>query len=351
MGIWSSIFQSRGPRPAPPRPTGQTNRFLRFYFIIALGALLLYGCPPRTDRRHIVVLSSTLAFQAIFEGFKAQMEELGYREGVNVSYDFHNIHPPSMTSEALASLADRNADLILAFPTEAAIAAKKAVLPDSGIPVVFAYAGIEDSNLVASVRAPGDHITGVRFPGPEQIGKRLEILHTIAPHVKRVWIGYDKDYPNTKPALAVLRPLAELLEMSLVEVPLETVAGLAADLRRREAAGDPGLDAMLLMPDTLNHSPEGWQLINSFARSHNLPVAGSFLYTVAQGAVFGNANDLPDIGKSAASLAAKIFDGIPAGTIPVITPEQDLYINTKRARELELYLPEGLLRQAKVILR
>jgi putative ABC transport system substrate-binding protein len=298
-----------------------------------------------------VVLSSTLAFKGIFEGFKAQMEEYGYREDVNVSYDFHNIHPPSMTSEALASLVGRKADLVLAFPTEAAIAAKKTGRPDARIPVVFAYAGIEESGLVASVRAPGDHITGVRFPGPEQIGKRLEILHTIAPQVKHVWIGYDKNYPNAKPALAVLRPLAELMDIVLVEVPVESVEGLAADLHRREATGDPGIDAMLLMPDTLNHSPEGWQLISGFARNHNLPVAGSFLYTVEQGAVFGNANDLADIGKLASSLAAKIFDGIPAGTIPVITPEQDLYINYKRARELDLHLPEGLLRQAKVILR
>jgi putative ABC transport system substrate-binding protein len=191
----------------------------------------------------------------------------------------------------------------------------------------------------------------VRFPGPEQIGKRLELLHTIAPNVQRVWIGYDKNYPNIKPALAVLRPLAELMNIDLVEVPAGAIEELAADLDHREKTADPGMDAILLMPDTYNHSPKGWQLIRGFAAKHRLPIAGSFLYTVEQGAVFGNANDLTAVGKLAAPLVAKIFDGIPAGTIPVVTPEQDLYINYKRARELDLELPEGLLRQAKVIIR
>lgn len=351
MGFWSNISLTGGLTNAPRLATGAFRPWLRLFFTITLSALLVCGCPPKIDRRHIVALSSTPAFQAIFEGFKTQMEALGYREGVNVSFDFHHIHPSSMTPQSLASLVGPKADLIFAFPTEAAIAAKEAAYQISGAPVVFAYAGIEGSGLVESVRKPGDNITGVRFPGPEMIGKRLEILHGIAPHAKRVWIGYDKDYPNNKPALAVLRPLADLMGMDLVEVPVGSIEEIADDLEQREGTAHPGVDAILLMPDTYVHSPEGWRLIREFAAKDNLPIAGSFLYTVEEGAVFGNANDLFVVGQLAAPLAAKIFDGIPAGTIPVVTPEQDLYINYKRAGELGIDLPEGLLRQAKVILR
>jgi len=137
----------------------------------------------------------------------------------------------------------------------------------------------------------------------------------------------------------------------LVEVPLTSLEELEADLDRRDRSADPGMDAMILMPDFYNHSPRGWELINEFAHKRHLPLAGSFLYTVQQGAVVGNANDLADVGKFAAPLVAKIFSGIPAGTIPVVTPEQDLYINYRRARELGLKVPEGLLRQAKVIIQ
>jgi len=351
MRFWSNSAPAHDPGDATPLSTGAITGHWRICVIIALAALLIYGCPPKTDRRRIVVLCSTLAFQPILDGLKAQMETLGYKEGGNVDYDFHHIHPPSLASQALASLGRQKSDLIFAYPTEAAVAAQEAVRQFPGLPVVFAYAGIEGSRLVDNVRAPGGDITGVRFPGPEMIGKRLEILHTIAPHARRVWIGYDKDYPNTDPALAVLRPLADLMHIDLVEVPVGSIEELAADLQQRARNAQPGVDAILLMPDTYIHSPEGWRMIRAFAAQTHLPIAGSFLYTVKEGAVFGNANDLFIVGELAAPLVAKVFDGIPAGTIPVVTPEQDLYINYKRARELGLDVPEGLLRQAKVILR
>jgi putative ABC transport system substrate-binding protein len=315
--------------------------------------MIVFSCAKRQDRRHILVLCSTSAFEPIFQGFKAQMEQLGYREDVEVSYDFHAIDPNSGSFPFFEKvpLEDKRIDLIFAFPTEAAIEAKAIARQIPDLPVVFAYAGIENADLVDSVREPGGQVTGVRYPGPEQIGKRLEMLHTIAPHIRKVWIGYLKDYPNSEPALAVLRPLAKVMEIDLLEAPVDSLDALAVDLKRHEYGSGNDIDAMLLMPDTLNHSPKGWRLINGFADRHNLPLGGSFLYTVEQGAVFGNANDLGEIGALAAPLAAKVFSGIPAGTIPVVTPEQDLYINYKRAQELGLHLPEGLLRQAKVILR
>jgi len=200
-------------------------------------------------------------------------------------------------------------------------------------------------------RNRGGRITGVRFPGPEQISKRLEILNQIAPQRKRVFIAYSRNYPNTVPALSMLRVLASQLGVSLVEAPVDGLKELEHDLLKRDQSLDAGMDAVLLMPDSINHSFEGWKMIREFAARHELPIAGSFLFTVEQGALFGNANDLVKVGELAALLAHKILQGIPAGTIPVVTPEQDLFINFKRAQELGLEVPEGLLRQARKILR
>jgi len=321
-------------------------------FALSVAAMFCGGCPAKKDCHHIVALCSIPAFEPIFQGLKAQLAQLGYREGIHVTYEM-KYHDGLLSSSYQGDGRSPSAgkiDLFFAFPTEAAIVAKKAA-EAAGTPVVFAYAGIENSNLIASVREPGGNITGVRFPGPEQIGKRLELIRAIAPQARRVWVGYQKDYPNNAPALAILRPLAGSFHVELVEVPLTSLEELEADLDRRDRSADPGMDAMILMPDFYNHSPRGWELINEFAHKRHLPLAGSFLYTVQQGAVVGNANDLADVGKFAAPLVAKIFSGIPAGTIPVVTPEQDLYINYRRARELGLKVPEGLLRQAKVIIQ
>jgi putative ABC transport system substrate-binding protein len=111
------------------------------------------------------------------------------------------------------------------------------------------------------------------------------------------------------------------------------------------------MDAIILMPDTLNHCPDGWKLIRTFAAKHKIPICGSFLYTVEQGALFGNANNLSMVGKLAAPLAKKVLNGMPAGTIPVVTPNQQLIINYKVAQEMGVEVPEGLLNMATQIIR
>ena len=58
-----------------------------------------------------------------------------------------------------------------------------------------------------------------------------------------------------------------------------------------------------------------------------------------------------EMGKLAAPLAHKVFSGIPAGTIPLVTPENYLWLNLKAFKKLGLTVDEGLLLQAKEIIR
>jgi ABC-type uncharacterized transport system substrate-binding protein len=57
------------------------------------------------------------------------------------------------------------------------------------------------------------------------------------------------------------------------------------------------------------------------------------------------------IGALAAVQADKIFRGTSAGTIPVITPESQLSINTKAAQDLGVTVPDGLLKLANQVLK
>ena len=305
-----------------------------------------------TDKVYRVgILSGTDNFLDMAEGFKAGMTKLGYVEGKHIVYDLQKVNvDPAGEKRVAKKFVDDTVDLIYVFPTEPTVAVQAAIR-GTNIPVVFAYAGIEGAKLVNSVREPGGNITGVRFPGPEQMGKRLEILHEMVPTAKRVGIAYDKNYPNTAPALAALRPLAPSLSITLVEIPVTSVEELQAALQARSTSGAIGMDAMILMPDIVNHSPPGWAVIKKFVTENTLPLGGSFPNTVLEGAIFGNANDLVKIGELAAPIADKIFRGIPVGTIPVVTPEQSLWINYKRAAELGLTVSQDLLNRADKIIR
>jgi putative ABC transport system substrate-binding protein len=326
---------------------------LAFILLIVI-LVFLIGCGKKTQEAEVYrigILFDAKAFTAIADGFKAKMTVLGYVEDKNIVYDsrFTNMDPREAQRMA-KELVDDKVDLIFTFPTPATLAVHAAT-QGTDIPVVFAYVAIEGSSLIESVRAPGGNITGVRYPGHEMMNKRLEILLEIAPRAKRIWIGYDTNNPNTAAALKTLRQAATSSGVILVEVPASTMDELKADLAARAALDALGLDAIILMPDGFNHSPEGLKMLSQFAAEHNVPLGGSFLYTVKAGAVFGNANDLSKVGELAAPLADKILKGTPAGTIPVVTPEQDLWINYNVANELGLTVTEGLLSMAKKIIR
>lgn len=329
-------------------------RARRRLFLLAfpLAFVLWSGCDTRKPKVYKVgILSGTDAFLDIAAGFKTKMAELGYIEGRNVTYDLQRMNAdPAGELRIAKKFVDDKVDLIFTFPTEPAVAVKAAT-QGSNIPVVFAFAGIEGVPLVKSIREPGGNMTGVRFPGPEQMSMRLELIHRLVPQAKRMLILYDKNYPNTAPALAVLRPGASSLGITLVEAPYASLEEMKLDLEAQVKSSILDVDAVFLMPDILNHSPEGWAMIKTFAAAHRLPIGGSFPYTVEQGAVFGNANDLVKVGELAAPLADKIFHGIPPGSIPVVTPEQNLWLNYRRAQELGLTMPEDLLNRADKIIR
>jgi len=315
-------------------------------------SILLSGCAGAQQAKvyHVGILSSP-SFAAINDGFKAKMTGLGYIENKNIIYTSMTTGFDLAEVQVQAEkLVDDKVDLIFTSGTPNAQAAQTAT-QGTNIPVVFAYGQLEGTNLVKSVREPGGNITGVRYPGPEMISRRLEILHEIAPMVKRVWIGYSKTGPNTATALEALRPAAASLGITLVEVPATKMEELGADLAARAQAADLGLDAIITMPDDFNTSTASFTVINKFAAEQKIPVAGGIAFMADQGAIFVNTTDLASVGALAAPLAAKILTGTSAGTIPVVTPEQTLTINYKTAQALGLTVPDGLLAQAAKIIR
>jgi putative tryptophan/tyrosine transport system substrate-binding protein len=326
--------------------------------VLAFSATLAYFLSVAKHSEEIKVykvgiLSVSGSFVQIKDGFVNKMTELGYIEGKNIIYENLEVPQTATPAEAQAiakKLVDSNVDLIFAFPTPPTIAAHDAT-QGTTIPVVFAMSSLEGLGLINSVREPGGYITGVRYPGPEMISKRLEILAEIAPSVKRVWIGYDKNHPNTAPALETLRPTALSLGITLVEVPAATLEELSADLSARATLDNLDIDAIITMNDGLNQGPAGYAMLNKFAADHSIPLAGGVFSTVEQGAILGNSPDLTNVGELAVSSADKILKGAQAGAIPVITPEQELYFNYKVAQKLGLNIPEGLLSQASEIIR
>ena len=300
---------------------------------------------------HVGIISGVDAFYSVADSFKAKMSELGYVEGKNITYKTARLNAdPEGEKQTAEEFVKGKVDLIFAFPTEPALIAKAAA-KGTNIPVVFGLAGTEETNLVENLSRPGGNVTGVRFNGPDLAVKRLEILTEMAPKAKRIYIVYDKNYPLAAKTLEALESAAPSLDVTLVKAPVSTVDGIKSELDSRDSLGNIGIDAILIMPELLSQSPQGWGPIRDFAKKHKVPIAGSLSFEAYDGAVFSYAPKNDEIGSQAAIIADKILKGTPAGEIFVVTPTANLIINYKLAQSMGLTVSEALLTRAKEIIR
>jgi putative ABC transport system substrate-binding protein len=285
------------------------------------------------------------------DGFKDKMTELGYVEGENIIYDYQRTNfEPEKEYEILMKFIEDKSDLILTFPTEVSMAAKAATL-GTDIPVIFAIANIEGTDLVESVIKPGGNITGVRFPGPDLAIKRFEVMRELAPNAKRMWVPYQRGYPIIASQMEVLYPVAEAEGITLIEFPADDAAEIKAELDARSKLGDIGFDAIFFIPEPISCTDDAFEVMGKFAYEHKMPIGGILMEVGEYGSIFGINVDVPKTGRQAAVLADKILKGTPVGTIPVVSSESYLEINYKVAQELGVHVPDGLLGRADRIIR
>jgi putative ABC transport system substrate-binding protein len=328
------------------------TRWIILTLAVVLAMLLSDCCPEKPKVYKVGILVGVEYTSPAADGFKEEMTELGYIEGENITYDIQVTNFDAETYQTILQqfVADE-VDLIYAFPAQAAVVAKT-VAEGTDIPVLFAVANIENTGLVNSVREPGGNITGVRYPGPDIALKRFEIMHEIVPQATRMWIPYQRTSPMVPAQLEVLYPAAEAAGVTLIEAPADDAAGLEADLQARAQSGDDiGLDAILCIPEALSVTSEAFLVMAKFADEHEIPIGGATMEVEGHASIFGVTINMRDVGRLSAPMANKILKGTPAGTIPVVSPENYIEINYKATQELGLTVSESLLSQADKVNR
>lgn len=317
--------------------------WLAALMMIVVSSLLLTGCGgAKSEVYRVGILAGADPFNATIDGFKAEMAELGYREGESISYDFQAAGGDQDRMNRIAEkFVTDEVDLILTTTTEAAKAAQTATA-GTDIPIVFTIVldPLADG-LVNDLREPGGNITGVSRPLMGFMGRRVEYLHQVAPEVKRIWLLFQPDYLTTDVTLQTLHPVAQALGIELIETPIRTTDDLLAELNR--CADTPDFDAIMIMPDPVFQNAEMMEAIGSFANEHKLLLVGNTPGQVEQGAFFIYSDYNFQTGQLAAPLAEKILKGAEPATIPVAFAEPRLFINTQLAQTLGLEADESLL--------
>lgn len=333
------------------KSTGHYPKIQELLVWLLIAAIVLNGC-AKPKAYHVGILSGMSSFASAVDGFKSKMTASGYIEGKNIFYDIQSTEVDIDAYKTISKnfVADK-VDLILSFPTEAAMEAKAAT-QGTNIPVIFVFAltDVEGSNLIKSTRQPGGNITGIRYPNSEIAGKRFEVLLQLVPQAKRIFVPYLRGYPSVPRQLEIIRPQAAEKGVELIEFATTDPEELQTKLDSFVSADGIGIDAILMLAEPLVNNPQFYSLLGKFSYDHRIPIGGGPMNVEGKyKSIFGLRPDPKAAGEQAALLADKIFKGTPAGSIPVITPESWFQIDSKAAQQLGVTVPESLWKLANEV--
>ena len=125
-------------------------------------------------------------------------------------------------------------------------AARAVMAATSTIPVVFLSGDPVATGLVKSLARPGGNATGVSVVSPEMTAKRLDLLHQLIPHARRIAFLRNPSNANVVFQLAEAQKAARQLGMHLETFDARSAAEIDISLRAIRRSGP---DAILVASD------------------------------------------------------------------------------------------------------
>jgi putative ABC transport system substrate-binding protein len=314
-------------------------------FIALLGGAAMWPLAARAQQRALPVVGFVNPRSAdvsahLAAAFRKGLGDAGYVEGQNVRVEYHWLAGQSDPLPALIADLVRRRVAVIAVPaaTTAAIAAKAAT---ATIPIVFGVG--EDPvklGLVASLARPGGNATGMNFFGQEVNGKRLELLHELAPTAVRVAVllnpanatGAESTFREVQESARAIGLQIQVLKSTTIGEIDAAFANLARDR----------IEALFVSGDGFFNSRRV-QLANLAARER-IPAAYASRDLVAAGGLMSYGSNNADTFRQVGVYTGAILRGTKPGDLPVVQSTKfEFVINLGTAKALGLDVPPTLL--------
>ena len=316
---------------------------------LVLAALLLIGPlaaeaqPARRPYRVGIVNEAFAATHPTVEGLKAGLREAGLAEGRDVTFQIRFTEGDAQgAAPAVTALLKAGVDLIVTSqegPTQAAKDATKTV------PIVFTLVGDPvASGLVTNLAEPEANVTGVSSLQTELAAKRLEILKTLVPSLRRVWlIHYGGDLTANK-MIVRARDAAPHVQVELVPRAVLNAQELGLALGELR----PG-DGLLAPEIATLDIPVA--ILNASLKSRTPAVFTTALW-VGHGGLASYGPDYYAQGVQAAGLVARLLRGAKPADVPVEGADRiELAVNLKTADLLGITVPRKVMLRAETFRR
>jgi ABC-type uncharacterized transport system substrate-binding protein len=312
--------------------------------------VLLGGSTPTAESQQArrpfrigVINAAWAASHPTVEGLKAGLKELGLEDGRDVTFDIRftegKLNAIPIAAEALVKA---GVDLIFTSQEAATVAARDAT---ETVPIVFTLVGDPvGAGIVTRLAQPGGNVTGVSSLQTELVAKRLEVLKTLAPAVRRVWIIHYRIDLGTTPMITRALETAQRLKLDVIPrgvLDADELKRILKEVRREDA---------ILAPEGSN--PELTIAMLEKSLAERVPAVFGTALWIGYGGLISYGPDYYAQGVQAAALVAKILRGARPQDLPVEGAEKiDLAVNLKTAEQFGLTVPRKILLRADAFRR
>lgn len=323
----------------------QSGRAGRRAFIALLGGavaspLMARAQPAERIRRIGVLVLGNPSPEPFLKELRQGLLKLGMVEGRDYRLDIRSAGAKaSALPDTAAELVRLKVDIIVAWQTPAAAAAKKAT---TEIPIVMTSGNPVETGIVESLSRPGGNVTGVDSFGAQLGGKCIELIRDTLPAARRVAVLANAADPFTKSFVAEIAKSANSVGIALQTIMLRPGDdfGPAFGQMRQEGAEALIIQPTLLRPAAIELAAK--QRLPTFSITPTLPRSGGVMAISAS-----LAPQLEDV----ARYVDRILKGSKPADLPVIQPTRfELAVNLKAARAIGLVIPEGVLARADEIM-
>jgi len=278
-------------------------------------------------------------------GFLQRLNELGYKRGRNLQFEFIQVGDRSQYGRAYRELVARKVDILAAGGPEFAL--KAAVAATRKLPIVMIASDYDplQRGYVASLSRPGGNVTGVFFQQITLTKKRLQLMREAFPDVGAATVFWDRisadQWNGAQNAARTLGYAIHGVELRGRPYDYERAfAGVPAKYR----------GALMVLASPVFSLPRR-RVLTEFALKHRIPAMFHVSFYPAEGGLMSYGVSFTQLFRRAADYVDKIARGAKPANLPVEQPSKfELVINLKTAAALGVRIPPSfLLRADRVI--
>lgn len=314
---------------------------------VASGTSLTFGCMHRPQAR-VARIGFLIGegFPTLVAAFRSELRRIGYVEGQNLVLEERISRASSDAPRQVRELAAMSLDVIVVASLWFALELKG--LGTSTPVVVATTPGFVANGLARSLQRPGGNFTGIDELTPNLTARRLRLLTTAAPYVRKVAL-LSTTPGSVSHAIQLADAESEASKLGVVVRAFR--ASSRSELEQALAAiAAERMEGLVNFQGGLSLSNR--DLIVDFARRSRLPAVYQSKLFVESGGLMALSPNQEEQFRTAARYADQVVRGAKPGDLPIQYPGRYyLSVNLGAATAIGLNLPQKLLRKADFVFR